>query len=48
MEEIILLAVQICGVIACFVGVASAMSWYHGGGKKDGKSSGRSLSGKNL
>lgn len=48
MEGVILLSVQICVVIGGFIGVASVLSWYHGGGKKNDKSSSRSLSGKHL
>lgn len=48
MEGIVLLAGQIGMVIVSFIGVASVMNWYHGGGKEDGSKSGSKMSSRNL
>lgn len=47
METLVLMACQIGLVIAAFVGVSTAIGWYHKGGKSDGKH-GSPLSSKNL
>lgn len=38
LTSVVLLGVQASLVVAGFIGVSSAVSWYHGGGEKNGAS----------